>query len=325
MLPRALPRCSRVIRAGPSSRRAGAASFSTSCPSQLTSITPSRDELLNARLSQRHTQTALEAFHRDGLVVIEDVVSHEDIDRLNDVMVRDAHRLMARGKDGPFNYNLGNLQQSPPYDPDVFKRNIFVNPFATQVTSAILGGRPTMSFVSANTAVKAEEGQPVHSDADFEHPKIPFAAVVNVGLVDMSPTNGSTQVWLGTHRDTDLSCQEGAHGERASGRIRRDLLDERSEVSPPIQPTIKKGSIIIRDLRLWHAGMPNRTETIRVMLAMIHFAPWYRQRMTLRLPRALRPVLESDLNLGVAAEWVDEEVDHLQATYGNAFDFSQDE
>jgi hypothetical protein len=135
-------------------------------------MTPSRDELLNARLSQRHTQTALEAFNRDGLVVIEDVVSHEDIDRLNDVMVRDAHRLMARGKDGPFNYNLGNLQQSPPYDPDVFKRNIFVNPFATQVTSAILGGRPTMSFVSANTAVKAEEGQPVHSDADFEHPKV---------------------------------------------------------------------------------------------------------------------------------------------------------
>jgi hypothetical protein len=105
-------------------------------------------------------------------VVIEDVVSHEDIDRLNAVMVRDAHRLMARGKDGPFNYNLGNLQQSPPYDPDVFARNIFVNPIATQVTSAVLGGRPTMSFISANTAVKAEEGQPVHSDADFEHPKV---------------------------------------------------------------------------------------------------------------------------------------------------------
>ena len=67
-------------------------SFSTSRPVQLTSITPSRDELLNANLSQRHTQSALEAFHRAGLVVIEDVVSHEDIDRLNAVMVRDAHR-----------------------------------------------------------------------------------------------------------------------------------------------------------------------------------------------------------------------------------------
>jgi hypothetical protein len=177
MLSRAVAKCSRspVVGAGRSTRApglTGAASFSTSRPSQLTSISPSRDELLNARLSQRHTQTALEAFHRDGLVVIEDVVSHKDIDRLNDVMVRDAHRLMARGKDGPFNYNLGILQQSPPYDPDVFKRNIFVNPFATQLTSAILGGRPTMSFVSANTAVKAEEGQPVHSDADFEHPKV---------------------------------------------------------------------------------------------------------------------------------------------------------
>ena len=28
------------------------------------------------------------------------------------------------------------------------------------------------------------------------------------------------------------------------------------------------GSIIIRDLRLWHAGMPNKTEEPRVMLAI---------------------------------------------------------
>ncbi len=70
--------------------------------------------------------------------------------------------------------------------------------------------------------------------------------------------------------------------------------------------------------------MPNTTDDIRIMLAMIHFAPWYRQRMTMKLPRSLRPVLEANNKLGVSAEWQDEYVDHLATPFGNAFDFNQD-
>lgn len=110
--------------------------------------------------------------------------------------------------------------------------------------------------------------QPVHSDADFAHPDHAFALVVNVPLIDMSPENGSTEVWLGTHNESGLEAQEGLHGERASGRIKPSLLEERKRIEPPTQPLIPKGSIIIRDLRLWHAGMPNFTNDIRVMLAM---------------------------------------------------------
>ena len=84
----------------------------------------------------------------------------------------------------------------------------------------------------------------------------------------MKPQTGSTEVWLGTHKETNIADQEGAHGERASGRIKSALLDQRRTVSPPVQPTIPKGSVVVRDLRLWHAGMPNMSEDIRVMLAM---------------------------------------------------------
>ena len=109
--------------------------------------------------------------------------------------------------------------------------------------------------------------QPVHSDADFAHPDHPFALVVNVGLVEMSPNNGSTEIWLGTHRDYGIESQEGAHGDRASGRIRQTLLEERRKTRAPVQPVVPKGSLIVRDLRLWHAGMPNWTNEVRVMLA----------------------------------------------------------
>jgi hypothetical protein len=92
----------------------------------------------------------------------------------------------------------------------------------------------------------------------------------------MTPENGSTEIWLGTHSLSSKKAQEGEHGERASGRIKEDLLKKRAEERPPCQPIVKKGSVIVRDLRLWHGGKPNWTEETRVMLAMIHFAPWYR-------------------------------------------------
>lgn len=109
--------------------------------------------------------------------------------------------------------------------------------------------------------------QPVHSDADFAHPSHTFALVVNVPLITMSPQNGSTEIWLGTHHSS-IADQEGAHGERASGRIKEALLEERRKAAPPVQPVVPKGSVVVRDLRLWHAGMPNYSNDIRVMLAM---------------------------------------------------------
>lgn len=172
--------------------------------------------------------------------------------------------------------------------------------------------------------------QPVHADADFAHPDHPFALVVNVPLITMTPENGSTEIWLGTHNG-GISAQEGAHGERASGRIKKELLDQQANVSPPVQPIIKKGSIVIRDLRLWHAGMPNVTDEVRIMLAMIHFAPWYRNPMRLRMAEDVHPILERaarDGRLGLEApvDWIktkDALDEYLDRGFGNSYDFNQ--
>ena len=83
----------------------------------------------------------------------------------------------------------------------------------------------------------------------------------------MEEQNGSTEVWLGTHANTTIADQEGEHGDRASGRIKQDLLKKQKAVRGPCQPTVKKGSVIVRDLRLWHGGKPNLSDQPRVMLA----------------------------------------------------------
>lgn len=289
-------------------------------------IKPEPTEKREGCLSQRNMQLALEALHHDGIVMLEDVIPSKMLDVLNERMCKDTHTLIGRGEEGPFNYNLGNLQQCPPYEEKYLSPEIFFNPLATSITTAFLGGKPTMSFISSNSAVKAKEGQPIHCDADFDHPNIPFAAVVNVGLIDMEPKNGSTEIWLGTHKDASVKDQQGAHGERASGRIKEDLLEQRRSIRPPIQPYVKKGSLLVRDLRLWHAGMPNRTDEIRIMLAMIHFAPWYRQRMKLNLPKSLQSLFEeqSKFGLDTPATFQEDYIDHLNAGFGNSFDFDQD-
>ncbi|KAI2619194.1 hypothetical protein GGR54DRAFT_132259 [Hypoxylon sp. NC1633] len=294
-------------------------------------------ETWNGLLEARNLEKAVGALHRDGLVVVEDVISHESLDKLNKKMAQDARTLQARGEDGPFNYNTGNLQQDAPPVAENFSPSIFTNPIATQITTAMLGPRPKWTFCSANSAMPPFPGgtparQPVHSDADFRHPDHPFALVVNVPLVTMTPENGSTEIWLGTHNhSTGVDGQEGEHGERASGRIRDRLLAKRRKIRPPCQPIVKKGSIVIRDLRLWHAGMPNLSNEVRVMLAMIHFAPWYRNAMRLQFSEDIKPVLaglesEGRLGLEVPVDWIGKEEalkTYLNRGFGNSYDFNQ--
>ena len=189
---------------------------------------------------------------------------------------------------------------------------------------------PQWRFCSGNTAVSIPgakpQRQPVHSDADFAHPTHPFALVVNVPLITMTPENGSTEIWLGTHT-FDQSSQEGAHGDRASGRIQKPLLEKRREERSPSQPVVKKGSVVIRDLRLWHAGMPNHTDDVRVMLAMIHFAPWYRNTLMMEFGKDVKPILEKGTaGLMSAVRWTETDVvkgNYLSRGFGNSYDFDQ--
>ncbi|GJN85492.1 hypothetical protein PLIIFM63780_009059 [Purpureocillium lilacinum] len=297
-------------------------------------ITPSAQEIANKRLDARNLERAVRHVHLDGLVVVNGVAPHAELDILNARMVKDARELQARGDKGPFNYNQGNLQLDAPPVAEFFFPSIFTNSIATQITSSVLGPRPKWTFCSANAAMPPLPGaspqrQPVHSDADFAFPSHPFALVVNVPLISMDARNGSTEIWLGTHTQ-DVSAQEGAHGERASGRIKEPLLRDGS--FKPVQPKIDKGAVVIRDLRLWHAGMPNSSQDVRIMLAMIHFAPWYRNGMRLEVGDDVKPLLEDleargELGLEVPVDWVsrDEALDrYMNRGFGNSYDFDQE-
>lgn len=55
----------------------------------------------------------------------------------------------------------------------------------------------------------------------------------------------------------------------------REEQDERAAQMPSVQTVMPAGSVVVRDLRCWHQGMPNRTQTIRTMTAMVYFRQFH--------------------------------------------------
>ena len=152
--------------------------------------------------------------------------------------------------------------------------------------------------------------QPVHADDghlwhDLETAHPPVQLVINIPTVDVSPENGSTEIWPGTHHDLTITAGKDI-------KIPSDVLERRRSAVPPIQPTYGKGSVVIRDMRLWHAGMPNLTDRPRPMIAMVHVPHWFATEDTLRFPSGAEQFFDHPI-LKTCARFVEGDIDLQRA------------
>lgn len=257
----------------------------------------------------RDPAPGIRALRDDGIVVLEEAVDLDHIALLRERCLADVELLLKR-PDKPFNWNPGNMQQDPPPFPPYLFRDVLVNDAAIAVTEGVLGQGLKNAFYSGNTALPSEHRQPVHADMgqlwphlEVAHPA--YAIVVNLPLVDMSAENGSTEMWPGTHKDTSVVFQDG------DIKVSPQALEARRVIEPPIQPVVKAGSLVVRDIRMWHAGMPNRTSVPRPMIAMIHFVSWW-PTTPLKFPKGTESIFEHP-DLRTDAVFTDEAVDHIAA------------
>jgi ectoine hydroxylase-related dioxygenase (phytanoyl-CoA dioxygenase family) len=187
------------------------------------------------------------------------------------------------------------------------------NDMVIAVTKAILGAGMKQAFYSGNTATaNSGQRQPVHADTGQLWPNLevatpPYSFVVNVPVVDMGPENGSTELWPGTHLDTSVTIQHG------DIKVPAEKLEARRRVAPPLQPTVRAGSAVIRDIRLWHAGMPNRSNQHRPMIALIHNVSWWPIE-PLRFPKGTESIFEHP-DLKTLAKFVDDEIDYVHQSH----------
>lgn len=283
----------------------------------ITSLNITPEEVQTRKMKPEHLQQAAQALREDGVVMLNNVVDPAHIAILRDKMLEDLPAFLAR-PDAPFNFNTGNVQQeAPPFAPYLF-RDVLLNDMVIAVTHALLGDGLHNGFYSGNTAVPgAGQRQPIHADSGQLWPNLtvvppPYALVVNVPVVEMTPENGSTEIWSGTHTDTTVSIQSG------DIKLPADKVEARRAEAPPLQPVVPVGSAVIRDIRLWHAGMPNTTDMPRPMLAMIHYVNWWPSQ-PVEFPRSeaaffQHPVLHTD------ARFVDGAIHYIG--HGAAYDLA---
>ena len=236
-------------------------------------IVVTSEEQANGQLSADHLQAAVSAIREDGYVVLADVIAPEHLDIVRERMVADSQTLIAAQKWGGAGRIEGHLQQGPPpFAPFIF-RDIVANPFAIQVTTAVLGSGTYNRFYNGNANCPGSGTQPLHADAphlwpDMAVPHPAHALVVNVTLVDATVENGATEIWPGTHC-LPFNAQH----------ITPEMEAARREKVPPVRALARKGSLVIRDMRMWHRGVPNHTAEVRHMIAMVHQIRWV-QRST---------------------------------------------
>jgi hypothetical protein len=267
-------------------------------------ITISPEEITTGMMSAAHLSEAVAALRADGFVVLENIVSHAHLDLLRERMDEDSQKLIAAEKWGGAGRLPGHLQQGPPpFAPYVFP-DVVANPFVIQVTRELLGEGLYNSFYNGNTNCPGSGTQPLHRDGGHLWPGLTVAhptasVVVNVSPMDVTEENGSVELWPGTHLDTTADRRIDAATEAA-----------RRKMAPPVRGNTKKGSVLIRDIRLWHRGVPNRSDRPRHMIAMIHNIRWLQRGKPLQFNRGCEAAFENSV-LDPHVEFTDESIDYL--------------
>ncbi|MBM3216054.1 phytanoyl-CoA dioxygenase family protein [Candidatus Poribacteria bacterium] len=270
-------------------------------------LLPDVGERRDLRLSEERVREAARTVHEDGFVIMEGVIAPEHLDALREKMDADLQTLLT-AKTLPVNFNRGHLQQDPPpFAPYVF-RDVVANPFAVQVAREVFGGGFANTFYSGNTNLPGTEAQPVHADSGqlwkgmtVGHP--PAQLVVNVVVEDVTERNGSVELWPGTHLIPEV-------GRGDDIKVDPITLEARRRAAPPVRGNLAKGDMLLRDIRLWHGGTPNRSDRPRQMIALIYTIGWMDRGRPLRFNKGCEAAFE-DCGFDPNVEFTDEPIDYV--------------
>jgi hypothetical protein len=254
----------------------------------------------------------------DGFVVLNDVIDLTHLALLRERMLEDLPQILARD-DAPYNWHTGNVQQDPPPFPPYLFRDVLLNDAAIAVSGAMMGPGIKNGLYTGNTSLPGEREQPVHVDyAGQLWPNLDVATpahgiFVQVPVVAMDATNGGIELWPGTHRDPTI------HVHRGDSKVPPDRVARRREIVPPLQPSVRWGSILLRDTRIWHRGMPNHTDIPRPMIAMVHWISWWKDRHLVPFPKGTESFFEHP-HLQTNARFVDGPIDYIHHSKAHEYE-----
>lgn len=142
------------------------------------------------------------------------------------------------------------------------------------VVEELVGADGVMCQLASDTPLAGSEHQELHRDTQLLFPESgaetpPYQLAVNFPLVDVTDDNGPLEYAPGTHM---LSKDDGM-ARVASGEI------------PLVRAHMRRGDVMIRDVRHIHRGTPNRTNIARPMVVIGYSRRWlHRPEVSIRIP-----------------------------------------
>ncbi len=217
------------------------------------------------------TAAHLARIERDGYTVIEDVFTPEEAKALLDEIDRLQARLGIDFASNDFEgrrtkrvYNLlvyGALFEAIP-----------VHPRVLPVVEGVLDTGCLISSLSSIAIHPGEIAQPIHADDQLlplPKPHVPTVCNTMWALTDFTEPNGATRIMPGSHTRDHSPAYGSEH-----------------ETVPAI---MRQGSVLVWHGSLWHGGGANRSDAVRVGIAMNYCAGWVRQQenQQLGIPREI--------------------------------------
>jgi ectoine hydroxylase-related dioxygenase (phytanoyl-CoA dioxygenase family) len=236
-------------------------------------ITLSSEERAANALSAETLQTAVQLVQMNGCVIFERVLEPEFVAELHREFLR-VFEAYVGGVDS--NRGANRYQMHLPFVAPFNDARIVASPFVLPIIHALLGQDAVCHYFASDTPLPGSDYQRVHSDIHLLFPEtslsLPaYSVVLNVPLVDFTEENGPLEIWPG-----------GTH--LMPGGIDMQAL---APQVPSTRVCMPAGSLLIRDMRMWHRGTPNRGNAPRPNMAQIYSRSWLKTSYPpISIPRA---------------------------------------
>jgi hypothetical protein len=200
---------------------------------------------------------------------------------------------------GPARYYVTLPFVRPFADPAIFE-----NDTVLAIVENLVGKDGVMCQLATDTPLLGSDYQEIHRDTQLLFPETgketpPYQLAVNFPLVDVTLENGPMEFTRGSHM---LSKAEGLRRLEA-GEIKLEKL------------LLKRGDVIIRDVRHLHRGTPNRTNVPRPMVVIGYSRRWlFRPEVDIKIPRATYETLSERAKFWLRFNPIIESLDQLKAT-----------
>ncbi len=240
---------------------------------------PTPQELKRGKLTKTRLEHCVTKLDEEGYVVLEGVMPTallKEIRAAMDAVHQQHFRAIPRATKRPhaFGKGQGIFGVRVPKEMPFMDPKVVTNPFVVPILDQVLGSDFFCAAYNTNNSWPGSRAQHAHRDHDPLFENLPYALppsalTASIPLVSFNEKTGATELWPGTHLYPgpylgDIRNFDSITGERTSCRMLAPM-----------------GSIVLRDGRMWHRGMPNKTKKVRTMLSLVYRRAFHGQHQTM--------------------------------------------